>query len=206
MGTVNAYRPKAALGKPRSDQGLLAFIENVELKMTNNPNFPNLGTLISDLESARKGFATAITTKSNQKGAANTLTAARQGVNDQLNHVKDFVNAAAEKAPPDQAKAIIESAGLRVKKHATLVKLPLEVKYGGVAGAVVLVAAAAARSAVYYFEYSIDQKSWTACPNSWKCKTSLTGLTVGTMYYFRFRAETRKGLGDWSAVVTFVVR
>jgi hypothetical protein len=28
---------------------------------------------------------------------------------------------------------------------------------------------------------------------------------MGTRYYFRFQAQTRKGLQDWSTVVSFVV-
>ena len=69
-----------------------------------------------------------------------------------------------------------------------------------------LVARAAAKSAMYFFQVSTDERNWTACPNVMKAKTMVTGLTVGTTYYFRFQAHTRKGLGDWSMTVSFVVR
>jgi hypothetical protein len=206
METTRVVRPRAVVKPPLPNLALAAFAENVEQKMTNNPNFSNTGTLITELTARRTTLAGLIQKKSNEKGVAEALAAARRGVIDQLTHVKDFVNGEAEKAPPDQAKAIIESSGLKTKKVPVHVKLPLEIKYGGVAGAVLLVAAAVARSAVYYFEYSSDGKSWVACPNSWRCKTSVTGLAVGTTYSFRFRAESRKGLGDWSQVVTFTVR
>jgi len=206
METTRVVRPRAVVKPPFPNLGLAAFAENVEQKMTNNSNFPNTGTLITELTARRTTLAGLVQLKTNQKGLADTVSAARRAVIDQLGHVKDFVNVEAEKAPPDQAKAIIESSGLKTKKVSVRVKLPLEIKYGGVSGAVLLVAPAVARSAVYYFEYSSDGKSWIACPNSWRCKTSVTGLTVGTTYSFRVRSETRKGLGDWSQVVTFTVR
>ena len=53
---------------------------------------------------------------------------------------------------------------------------------------------------------STDQKTWTACPNVMKCKTTVPGLTVGTTYYFRVQTQTNKGLSDWSMVVSFVAR
>jgi hypothetical protein len=53
---------------------------------------------------------------------------------------------------------------------------------------------------------STDQKTWVACPQVFKAKMVISGLTVGTTYYFRFQAQTRKGLQDWSTVVSFVVR
>ncbi len=65
-----------------------------------------------------------------------------------LAHAKDFVNGVAEKAPPDQAKAIIESSGFRSRKVVVRTKLPLEVKYGGISGVVLLVAAQAGSNAV----------------------------------------------------------
>jgi hypothetical protein len=133
-------------------------------------------------------------------------TAAKQGVVDALNHVTDYVNSVVEKLAPDQGQAVIESAGLKAKKRSAYAKPPLQVKYGGLSGVVQIIALAAAKSATYYFEYSVDEKNWVACPNVLKCKTTLSGLTVGTTYYFRFHAQTNKGLTVLSNVVSFVVR
>jgi hypothetical protein len=36
--------------------------------------------------------------------------------------------------------------------------------------------------------------------------TVISGLTPGQTYYFRFRALTRKGMRDWSQVVSLIVR
>jgi hypothetical protein len=38
-----------------------------------------------------------------------------------------------------------------------------------------------------------------------KADTTVAGLTPGQVYSFRFRAQTRKGLGDYSQVVSLMV-
>jgi hypothetical protein len=206
MATVTSSRPKAVADAPRPNPALCAFALNVVQKMTNNPNFPNPGTVVTDLSAAASALGTAITNKGTTKAVANALTLARQNVLDKVGHAKDFVNASAEKAPADQAKAIIESAGFRIRKIVVRSTLPLEVKDGPLSGTAALVAHAVAKDAVYFFQVSTDQKNWTALPSVMKCRTTATGLTVGTTYYFRVQAQTRKGFDDWSAIVTFVVR
>ncbi len=206
MTTVSSSRPKAVADAPRPNPALLAFVLNVVQKMTNNPNFPNPGTVVTDLRAAASALGTAITNKGTTKAVANALTLARQNVLDKVGHAKDFVNGAAEKLPADQAKAIIESAGFRTRKVVVRSVLPLEVKDGPLSGTAALVARAVAKDAVYFFQVSTDQKNWTALPSVMKCRTTATGLTVGTTYSFRFQAQTRKGLGDWSEIVSFVAR
>src|SRR5262249_6609265 len=136
MATINVVRPKGVVRPPRANQGLLAFAENVEQKTTNSQYLPNAGAVIGNLAIARKAFATALANQKEQKHVSDALTLAKQGVIKALGHLADYVNSEAEKAPPDQAKAMIESAGLRVKKVVVRVHLPLEVKYGGLAGVV----------------------------------------------------------------------
>jgi hypothetical protein len=107
-----------------------------------------------------------------------------------------------------QAKARV-LAGLRVpgsRKVNARVKRPLDATYGGFPGAVCLVAAWAGPSAVHCFQISSDQESWAPCPEAVKRKTLVTGLTVGSTYYFRVQTQTPSGLSAWSAAVSFVVR
>jgi len=55
------------------------------------------------------------------------------------------------------------------------------------------------------WEYSLDQSTWTPVPNSMQCRTKVSGLTSACVYYFRFRAPTRRGLRDYSQVVSLLV-
>ena len=93
-----------------------------------------------------------------------------------------------------------------MKKVATRTKLPFAVDYGGLMGTALLVALAVARDATYFWEMSSDQKVWVDLPSTMKAKTTATGLTPATVYYFRFRAQTRKAMGDWSTVVSYIAR
>jgi hypothetical protein len=206
MGIVSNYRVKVAIGVHRTEAALLTFVLLVVQKMTGNPNFVSPGTYITALAAAATAYQAAMQAMGTTKDVSEARNAAKQGVKDALAHVKDYVNSVVEKLPPDQGMAAIESAGLNAEKRSTYQKPPLEIKYGGLAGSVLIVALAAAKSAMYYFEYSADGKSWSACPSVMKCKTALSGLTIGTTYYFRVHAQTRKGLTDLSNVVSFVVR
>jgi spore coat protein U-like protein len=62
-----------------------------------------------------------------------------------------------------------------------------------------------ARSAVYLWDYSLDLKTWTSVPQTMKASTTIAGLTMGQVYYFRFHAQTRKGVGNYSQVVSLLV-
>jgi hypothetical protein len=206
MAATKTYHPRAVVDPPRANHPLRAYAEMVVAKMTNNAYFPSPGTVVTDLEAAAKAFGGALADSRNLKDVAEALAAAKRGVVDCLFHVKDLVNAVAEKAPPDLALAIIESSGLRARKVVVRTKLPLEVKWGGLEGVVLLFALAAAKSAMYFFEYSTDKESWVPFAQIMKTTTTLAGLTAGTLYYFRVRAQTRKGLGDWTQPVPFRAR
>jgi hypothetical protein len=206
MVLLKVVRPTAVVDPPRAHLALLAFTQKIEQRLTNNNNFPNIGTVLTDLTAARTAFGEALTTSGTQRDMADTCSSARRTVLDELNNARAFVNCVALQAPPEQALAMIESSGFRSRQVVVRPKPPIEVKYGGLSGAVLLVALAVRQRAIYYFQVSTDQKSWTSCPNIMKCTTTVTGLTVGTTCYFRVQIQTSKGLGDWSMPVSFVVR
>ena len=162
--------------------------------------------MFTDLAAANTAFDTAIENMKTQKGTSEAKNAARTTVTQKLDAALAYVNSIAQQFPPDQAKAILQSANFPVRGVPVHHKQQLTPKYGGISGAVLLIALAAARGAGYVFEYSTDQKTWVAAPLVFKAKTVISGLTVGTTYYFRFQAQTRKGPQDWSTVVSFVVR
>jgi hypothetical protein len=197
---------KAVKDLPKSDEKLYQYALTLGQKTTNNPNLTSPGTVLTSLAAATTAFGVAIQNMATVKGAGPARAAAKLVLVEAIDHVVDLVNGAAEKAPVGQAAAIFASAGFRTKKIPVRTTAELTVDYGDATGAVLLVALAAAKSAVYYFQYSTDMKTWVSCPNVMKCKTVVTGLTVGTTYCFRFQAQTRKSVGAWSEVVSFVVR
>jgi hypothetical protein len=106
-----------------------------------------------------------------------------------LNEVRE-ARVAANQHPTDGA-AIIESAGMSRKNARGPSPAELTVKQSRISGAVILVARAIAL--------------WVSAETTFECKTELFGLTRGPRHYFRFRARTRRGLGNWSQVVSFIV-
>ena len=138
--------------------------------------------------------------------ATKALKAARKKVVRDLNHIRDRVQAAAEaKATAEDAATVIVGAGLRVKKVGKRNKPPVRAGYGPTSGSVWLDLLRLAPIATYFWEFSLDQKTWTSAPETMKAKLLLTGLTPGQVYYFRFRAHTRKGPVDYSQVVSLLV-
>jgi hypothetical protein len=205
MGVTTTNHVKAVKKAPKTDEKLLAYSQAVVTKGTNNANFTNPGTVFSDLAAANVAFNTALENMKTQKGTSAAKNAARTTVIQKLDAVIAYVNSIAQQFPADQAKAVIQSGNLPVREVPAHHKQQLTAKYGGISGAVLLIALAAARGSGYVFEYSTDQKTWVACPLVFKAKTVISGLTVSTTYYFRFQAQTRKGPQDWSTVISFVV-
>jgi hypothetical protein len=202
MGQDREYRVHAVVDHPRSDLGLLDYAQTVAQKSAALNPAPSA---LAELIAAVAAFAQAIKNAKQQKGMQAALVAARQDVIGALNHLCADGEAIAQKQDPDTGKATIESMGLRCKKVAVHHKPFLDVKFGGISGVVLLVALAVAKRANYFWQYSVDGKQWVDVPHTMRASTVISGLTPATLYYFRFRAETRKAMGDWSQSVTFLV-
>jgi hypothetical protein len=61
------------------------------------------------------------------------------------------------------------------------------------------------RKATYEWHSSIDGKRRTNVETTHDAETTIPGLTAGTRWSFRFRAEGGEGLGDWSQVISILV-
>jgi hypothetical protein len=81
----------------------------------------------------------------------------------------------------------------------------LSAKNGPISGKVMLAAKAVAPVAVYHWEHSMDQSTWTPLPETLVTRTEVSGLTSAQVYSFRFRTFTRAGWQDYSQVVSLLV-
>ena len=110
-------------------------------------------------------------------------------------------------ASPDQAEAIITSAGFAVRKTAIRQRQTFLVKAGTVSGAVHLTAQSAGPRACYEWQYSIDTgKTWVQAPNTMQAKTIILNLPVAIVVEFRYRVTTKLGMGDWSLPTSILVK
>ena len=125
-------------------------------------------------------------------------------VQSDLGTLKSYVQRIADENAASAA-AIVESAGMRVKKSSGHGKPDFEVKPGSVSGSVRLFARAARTRAAYDWEYGTGESSWTRADSTVRADTELSGLAPGTRYFFRVRPVTKAGVGNWSQVLSLVV-
>jgi hypothetical protein len=125
-------------------------------------------------------------------------------VHSDLGTLRSYVQRIADDHPASAA-AIIESAGMSVKRSSGHGKPDFEVKPGPVSGSVRLFARAERTRASYDWEYGTDESSWTRADSTVRANTELYGLARGTRYFFRVRPVTKEGVGNWSQVLCWVV-
>jgi hypothetical protein len=189
-------------------KNLISFAQSVATAMTDNASFPSPVPTLAIFEADVAALVTAETAAlARAKGAAQDRNAKLVVVKGDLEKLKAYVQGVADAANPADAAAIILSAGMTVRKVTLHAKAALAIKQGSVSGTVTVTAKSAATKAAYNWQYSIDQKTWTSLPQTLKAKTGVSGLTAGTIYFFRSQALTPKGgESDWGQVVSFLVK
>jgi hypothetical protein len=201
-------KPIAVKESPRSNYKFVTYVHHIAGSLKDNASFANVSPSAAAFQAAADKLAA---DNAAAKGGGPAATAARDAkraeVELMLNTLVVNVQATVNTAGVDAAGAIamILSTGLSIKKARVVNKPPLAARHGKVSGDVRLIARAVAKSAVYFWSYSMDQNSWTNVPETMKSGTTISGLTPGQVYYFRFQARTRKGLGDYSDVVKLVM-
>lgn len=200
--------PTAAKKSPRSNYLFVTFLYHIVTCLTGNANFATPSPSAATLKAAADGLSEA-NAKAKHGGPADTADrdAKRKAAEALVDQYVAYAQATvkAQAGDPATAKAMILGGGLSVREHNQAPKPPLAPKYGAVSGQVLLVALAVAATATYFWEVSSDGKVWQTLPYTMKAKTTVSGLTAGQVYYFRFRAQTRKGMGDYSQVVSLLV-
>jgi hypothetical protein len=208
MGTSNATNgPVAALMMPSANNEIMTLARAIHGALLDNPNFPSPTPPLAVFEADVDAFEDAETKAATRaKGAASFRDAKKKKVKDNLFHYRDYVQSVVETATsPAEAVSLIESAFMSVRKVPTRSIPEVSAKNGDVSGKVVLAAKAVAKVASYYWEYSDDQSTWTAIPETMQTRMEISGLTSARVYYFRFRALTRAGRRDYSQVVSLLV-
>jgi hypothetical protein len=205
--TKPTHRPIAALGLPRTISLVLVYAENIVTRMTGNPHFPtptpNLASVTARIGDLRVAEAAAL---ARTKGAATVRNQKRTALVSDLQALRGYVQTVAD-ADPGNAAAIIESAGLAVRKTATHHARALAAKRGSVSGVATITAKVVSRRASYEWQYSTDGgKTWITAPATLQAKTTVSGLLAGSTVQFRSRTVTRAGEGDWSQPVSLMIQ
>src|SRR5580698_1708010 len=202
------HRATITLGIPGKIADLILYATNIVQKLTNNPSFPTPTPTVAVLAAAVNDLHNAETTAlSRAKGSATVRNDKRTALVALLQQLDGYVQSVAD-ATPETGAAIIESAGLTVRKNTPRGKRPFAAKPGALSGTVVVTAVAAGQRSSYEWQYSTDGgKTWVFAPATTQGKTTIAGLPSGTTVQFRYLAVTPKGgQGDWSAAVSLLVK
>jgi hypothetical protein len=205
--TTNTHRSIAVLLLPQPVPLFCKAGHSIVTQMTGNvffagaaPQIAHAATLLTALDAAE------LATKTRAPGSVATRNAAKRAAKAGLQILRGIAQEAAD-ASPEQADAIITSAGMSVRKAPIRTGVSFDVKPGPVTGSAKAVAKAAATRASYDWQWSADGgKTWAPAPSSLQAKTTITGLPVGVAVMFRYRAVTKVGPGDWSQVVMLLVK
>jgi hypothetical protein len=205
MSTSDPW-PVAIKDAPRSNHEFVSYLLKVALGLNNHiAIFTNPVPTAADLQKAAVDLSAANAKAKHGTPADTADRDAQRLVGDELaDRLVLYVRATvrAQAASASEAANMILGVGLAIKTVPTRTKAELAAKYDRVSGDVHLVARAVAADAVYLWEWSLDQKSWNSIPQTMVANTTVSNLAPGQVYAFRFHAQTRKGMGDYSMVVT----
>ncbi len=205
--TKSTRRSTVSLKLPFSALPLITYVQNMMKAMSGNPAFPNptpplplIAAAVNELQTAETAVLArtpgAVTTRNDKRAALVVL----------VQDLRSYIQRTAD-ANATNGAAIIESAGVAVRKVPTRSARTFVAKPGAVSGSAKIVAKTIARRASYEWQYTTDGgKTWVTAPATLQAKTTIAGLAVGATVLFKYRAVTKEGEGDWSQSVSLVVQ
>ena len=206
--TINnkPHRAIAVLKLPKKVPDLIELGQVIIKGLTGNAFIPNPNPSVAVVQAGLDDLvACQATAKVRTSGAVALRNSKKQAFITLLEAVKTNAQSVAD-ANPESGPAIIQSAGLGLRKSPARKQLGFHAKLGTVSGAVKVVAPAAARRASYEWQYSTDGgKTWVDLRSTLQSRTSLSGLTPQTTVMFRYRAVVKTGEGDWSTPISILV-
>jgi hypothetical protein len=205
--TASMNKTLAALRLPTQVPALLSVAQAIVDAMSISPSFPAPTPPLGPVQSAIKGLHDAqVATLTRTRGTVAVRDRKLAVLVALLLRLKGYVQGVADE-DPEHAAAIIESAGMHVKRSAAPTKPGFDVKAGRVSGSVRLVARSAGDRAAYLWEWSADGgNTWCRAPQTVQARTVIPGLPSASTCWFRYRAVTTTGETDWSESRSFVIR
>ncbi|MGA7121563.1 MAG: fibronectin type III domain-containing protein [Polyangiaceae bacterium] len=200
-------RPFAVLKLPEYQVPRLVTVARAIVSaMTKNPRFPSPNPPLATVEAAIAALEEAeVATLGRAPGSVALRDSKRLAVVVLLQQLRDHVQATAD-ADIEEGPAIIESAGMSVKRQRGAQERALVARLGPVSGSVKLSAPKAGNRAGYEWAYSTDgQRTWVSVPITVQASTTISGLAPGSTVHFRYRATSKLVTGDWSDSVSTIV-
>jgi len=205
--TKSVHRSLVSLDLPKKVPALISYATSLVTAMTGNTSFPTPAPALASITAAISALqVTQSAAIARTKGAVTARNDKQAVLVALLQELKAYIQKTAD-ADTDNSSAIIQSAGVSVKK--TPVRKPrlFTAVQGAVSGTAKLVPASAGHRASYEWQYSTDAgKTWVPAASTLQTKTTVLGLAAGTTVLFRYRPVTKTGEGDWSQPVALLVK
>lgn len=208
MTVTNAIKRSIATLKTTGPvPALISSVTAVVTRMTGNTAFPTAAPLLAAVTAAIADLQAAQTAAvARTKGAVTVRDDKRAALVTVLRQLESYVQSQAD-ANLANGAALIESAGIAVRKTAVRKPRTFAAAAGPTSGSIKLVAASAGHRASYEWQCSTDGgKTWTFLPGTLQAKTTITALTPGASVQFKYRPVLKAGDGDWSQAVTIIVK
>jgi hypothetical protein len=202
---TTTHRSLAVLDLPKRINVLITYADAVVKGMTGNTSFPTPSPALTTVSAAITSLQNAETAAlARTKGAVATRNAQRAALVSLLEQLRSYVQSVTD-ANPENGPAIIQSAGLAVRKPVIRSPRVFAAKPGATSGTVRIVAPSAAPRSSYDWQYSTDGKTWVDLPPTLQAKMTLTGQTTGATLELRYRWVLKAGASNWQTPVSVVV-
>ena len=190
---------------PKSIDKILNKVRNIATSMQGNAYFPSPPVpMVTFLEHIAAAAAAHAAMRTRVNTARSVRDAKLAVVLQDLDQLCMYVENVA-RAHPEEALAVVASAGMDVRGSRKAGKPSFRVVQGRTSGSVILYALHPGTVASFDWQWATAGTPWTDLKSTTAAKTTKDGLTPGTLYSFRYRVLITGGKGDWSDPVTCLV-
>lgn len=191
---------------PEGDEDLATYAQAMHDAFVGNADFPSLSFPLPDFELAITEYRVAQANVRITPGGAKLRDAKGARLRQIVWHYREDVQRVVEVRPSRlEAAATAQRVGMDLRKPNKPSRATVRARCTARSGCVEVDAKSVGRGAVYFWQYSLDQETWTSVPESFRAKVVISGLTRGQCYYFRFRAHTRQGAVGFCEPVSLLV-
>jgi hypothetical protein len=194
-----------ALNIPKGDGDFIVYALHIATCMGASPWFPSppvpISTLLAHIATLDAAQAASLT---RAHGTAAARDAERSIVHGLLRQERMYVETVANQHPTD-GEAIVASSGMSTKDSAGPTRLPFSCKQLKTSGSVCLSVRDPGVKAFFEWQWSTDGVHWVDLGGTLDATLDVHGLTPGTRYLFRYRMQTKLGVGDWSDPIALLV-
>ena len=193
-----------------SDSELVFKTNHIEEKLDDNPNFPDVGTLLMPVDTAKIAFTTALSKVENGKPED---TAWKNSLRVELElSLKDLADYIQKTSKGDESKIL--SSGFDINKRPAVIGPLLKpegvlVKPGKNKGSVIVSCIVVENAGFYEFAYTeapLTANSVWISKTSTKHKAEINGLTSGKQFGFRVAGAGTDDSRIWSdEILSFVL-